>query len=111
VASVLDEPRVWRVTELPGGRPVPFINHLLVVGAGLTATALPVIARILQDKAMIAREAIIEAAAAVRDGVRCQCSSPCPGCTLTCAGYGWSTWVVSRSSWWLCYLGRAVPPR
>lgn len=54
VASVLDEPGVWRVTELPGGRPVPFINHVLVVGAGLTATALPVIARILQDKAMIA---------------------------------------------------------
>lgn len=54
VATILDQPGVWRVTELPGGRAVPFLAHALVVGAGLAATALPVIARILQDKALVA---------------------------------------------------------
>lgn len=54
VAIVLDEPGIWRVAELPDGRAVPFTSHVLVVGAGLAATALPVIARILQDKNLIA---------------------------------------------------------
>lgn len=54
VATVLDEPGVWRVAELPDGRAVAFTAHVLVIGAGLAATALPVIARILQEKDLIA---------------------------------------------------------
>jgi Kef-type K+ transport system membrane component KefB len=56
VASVLDEPGVWRVVAFADGRPVPFIANVLIIGAGLAATALPVIARILQDKGLIASE-------------------------------------------------------
>ncbi|MGH3982758.1 MAG: cation:proton antiporter [Pseudonocardiaceae bacterium] len=56
VATVLDEPGVWRVAELADGRAVPFTTHVLVVGAGLAATALPVIARILQGKDLIATQ-------------------------------------------------------
>jgi Kef-type K+ transport system membrane component KefB len=56
LASILSEPGVWRVAALSDGRTVPFTTHVLVVGAGLAATALPVIARILQDKGLLATQ-------------------------------------------------------
>jgi Kef-type K+ transport system membrane component KefB len=54
LAVVLHEPGLWRVTALPDGRPVPLVAHALMIGSGLAATALPVIARILQDKGLVA---------------------------------------------------------
>jgi Kef-type K+ transport system membrane component KefB len=50
LGAVLDEPGVWRVVALPDGMPVPGSAHALLVGAALAASALPVIARILQDR-------------------------------------------------------------
>lgn len=54
LAPVLGAPGVWRVAVLPDGRVVPPTAHALLLAAGLAATALPVIARILQDKQLMA---------------------------------------------------------
>lgn len=49
LAAVLDAPGLWRAAG-PGGGPVPAGAHALLLGAGVTATALPVVARILQER-------------------------------------------------------------
>ncbi len=54
LAILLDEPGLWRVMALPDGQPVPFTAHALLIGAGVAATALPVVARILQEKGILA---------------------------------------------------------
>ena len=56
VASVLDEPNVWRVLTTRDGTDVPFITHALFIGAGLAVTAFPVMARILQERRMLSTE-------------------------------------------------------
>jgi Kef-type K+ transport system membrane component KefB len=56
VASVLDEPDVWRVLTTRDGTDVPFITHALFIGAGLAVTAFPVMARILQERGMLSTE-------------------------------------------------------
>lgn len=53
LAAVLDAPGLWRVVTLGDGTPVPFAAHALLIGSGLAATALPVIASILQDKNLL----------------------------------------------------------
>lgn len=53
VAIVLDEPELWRVSTLSGGRPVPLAAHALLISGGIAATALPVVARILQEKKIL----------------------------------------------------------
>ena len=53
VATVLDEPGVWKVAVLPDGGMVSYPTQALFIGCGLAATALPVIARILQEKRLI----------------------------------------------------------
>jgi Kef-type K+ transport system membrane component KefB len=56
VAAVLDEPDVWRVITTRDGEEVSFVTHALFIGAGLAVTAFPVMARILQEKNMLATE-------------------------------------------------------
>ena len=56
VAHVLDEPGDWRVLVTPDGHPVSFTTHALFVGAGLAVTAFPVMARILQERGMLATQ-------------------------------------------------------
>jgi Kef-type K+ transport system membrane component KefB len=56
VAHVLDEPGTWRTTVTPGGESVSFTTYALFVGAGLAVTAFPVMARILQEKGMLATD-------------------------------------------------------
>jgi Kef-type K+ transport system membrane component KefB len=56
VATVLDEPDVWRVLTTRDGTDVPFITHALFIGAGLAVTAFPVMARILQERKMLSTE-------------------------------------------------------
>jgi Kef-type K+ transport system membrane component KefB len=56
VATVLDEPDVWRVLTTRDGADVPFITHALFIGAGLAVTAFPVMARILQERKMLSTE-------------------------------------------------------
>ena len=56
VAAVLDEPDVWRVLTTRDGDDVSFVTHALFVGAGLSVTAFPVMARILQEKNMLSTE-------------------------------------------------------
>lgn len=53
LAMMLDTPGLWRVEELPDGRPAPLIAHALLLSSGLSATALPIIARVLQDRGQI----------------------------------------------------------
>jgi Kef-type K+ transport system membrane component KefB len=56
VASLLDEPNVWRVLTTRDGGDVPFVTHALFIGAGLAVTAFPVMARILQERDMLSSE-------------------------------------------------------
>jgi Kef-type K+ transport system membrane component KefB len=56
VATVLDEPNVWRALTSRSGEDVPFVTHGLFIGAGLAVTAFPVMARILQEKNMLSTE-------------------------------------------------------
>jgi Kef-type K+ transport system membrane component KefB len=56
VAAILDEPGVWRVLTTRDGEDVPFVTHALFIGAGLAVTAFPVMARILEEKNMLATE-------------------------------------------------------
>jgi Kef-type K+ transport system membrane component KefB len=56
VGAILDEPGKWMVTETPEGRSVSSSTHALFIGAGLAVTAFPVMARILQEKRMIASQ-------------------------------------------------------
>jgi Kef-type K+ transport system membrane component KefB len=53
VAVLLDEPGLWRVPALPDGQVVPAAGHALLVSAAIAATALPVVARILQEKRIL----------------------------------------------------------
>lgn len=52
VGSVLDSPD-WKVASTDAG-PVSATTHALFIGAGLAVTAFPVMARILQEKRMLA---------------------------------------------------------
>lgn len=54
LASALDEPGLWRIAALADGHPVPWTAHAMLLGSGVAATALPVVARILQDRGMVA---------------------------------------------------------
>lgn len=54
LADMLDAPGLWRVAALPDGTAVPHTAHALLLGSGVTATALPVVARLLQDKNLLA---------------------------------------------------------
>ena len=56
IAYVLDEPGVWRVRVTPRGEHVSFTTHALFVGAALAVTAFPVLARILQEKGLLATQ-------------------------------------------------------
>jgi Kef-type K+ transport system membrane component KefB len=53
LATVLDAPGLWRVSALPDGRAVSLTAHALLIASGLAATALPVVARILQEKGLL----------------------------------------------------------
>jgi Kef-type K+ transport system membrane component KefB len=67
VATVLDEPGIWRAIVDGDGDEVAFVTHALFIGAGLAVTAFPVMARILQEKGRLATEmgAVAIGAAAV----------------------------------------------
>ena len=56
VAAILDEPNVWRVLTTRDGDDVSFVTHALFIGAGLSVTAFPVMARILQEKNKLSTE-------------------------------------------------------
>lgn len=58
---------MWRVLTARDGKDVPFVTHALFIGAGLAVTAFPVMARILQEKNMLATQmgAVAIGAAAV----------------------------------------------
>lgn len=56
VGGILDEVGVWKVESTPAGLPVSSTTHALFIGAGLAVTAFPVMARILQEKRMLATD-------------------------------------------------------
>ena len=53
VASVLDEPGVWRVETTATGEEVSYLTHALFIGAGLAVTAFPVMAHILRERKLL----------------------------------------------------------
>lgn len=54
IGGILDDPGKWKVETTPAGSPVSATTHALFLGAGLAVTAFPVMARILQEKRMLA---------------------------------------------------------
>jgi Kef-type K+ transport system membrane component KefB len=53
LSLLLAEPGVWRATVLADGQPSLDGAHALLLSAGIAATALPVLARILEEKGLI----------------------------------------------------------
>jgi Kef-type K+ transport system membrane component KefB len=56
VGGILDDPGKWMVETTPEGKAVSTTTHALVLGAALAVTAFPVMARILQEKRMLATQ-------------------------------------------------------
>ena len=56
VGAILDDPGKWKVVATPEGKSVSTTTHALFLGAGLAVTAFPVMARILQEKRMLATD-------------------------------------------------------
>jgi Kef-type K+ transport system membrane component KefB len=56
IGGILDDPGKWKVAMTPEGKSVSSTTHALFLGAGLAVTAFPVMARILQEKRMIATD-------------------------------------------------------
>ena len=56
VGAILDEPGVWKVMTTASGMEVSATTHALFIGAALAVTAFPVMARILQEKRMLATD-------------------------------------------------------
>ncbi len=56
IGGILDDPGKWKVAMTPEGRSVSPTTHALFLGAGLAVTAFPVMARILQEKRMLATD-------------------------------------------------------
>jgi len=54
IGGILDEPGKWKAEMTPAGVSVSATTHALFIGAGLAVTAFPVMARILQEKRMLA---------------------------------------------------------
>jgi Kef-type K+ transport system membrane component KefB len=54
VGGILDDPGKWKVAMTAEGKSVSSTTHALFLGAGLAVTAFPVMARILQEKRMLA---------------------------------------------------------
>jgi len=54
IGGILDEPGKWKAEITPAGVSVSATTHALFIGAGLAVTAFPVMARILQEKRMLA---------------------------------------------------------
>jgi Kef-type K+ transport system membrane component KefB len=56
IGAILDDPGKWKVAMTPEGQSVSATTHALFIGAGLAVTAFPVMARILQEKRMLATD-------------------------------------------------------
>lgn len=66
LANILDTLGEWKVQITPEGRPVTFPTHALFVGAAFAVTAFPVVARLLQQRRVLAtRQGRIALGAAV----------------------------------------------
>jgi Kef-type K+ transport system membrane component KefB len=56
IGGILDDPGKWKVAETAEGGAVSSATHGLFLGAALAVTAFPVMARILQEKRMLATD-------------------------------------------------------
>lgn len=56
IGGILDTPGKWKVAMTPTGESVSATTHALFLGAALAVTAFPVMARILQEKRMLATQ-------------------------------------------------------